>query len=61
MFQRFAAHQLGRCPLGNHLAPAQRDELDRLGFDGIVGCEYRPRGVTADGLGWFAPYKGARA
>ncbi len=33
------------------------DELDRLGYDGFVGCEYRPRGVTADGLGWFQPYR----
>lgn len=32
--------------------------LDRLGYDGFVGCEYRPAGVTEDGLGWFAPYKG---
>ncbi len=29
-------------------------ELDRLGFDGFVGCEYRPRGKTVDGLGWLA-------
>ncbi len=35
-------------------------ELDRLGFDGYVGAEYRPRGKTVDGLGWFAPYKGKR-
>lgn len=32
------------------------DELDRLGYAGFVGCEYRPRGKTVDGLGWFAPY-----
>ncbi len=31
-------------------------ELDRLGYDGFVGCEYRPRGSTRDGLGWFAPW-----
>jgi hydroxypyruvate isomerase len=30
------------------------DELDRLGYDGYVGCEYRPRAGTVDGLGWFA-------
>lgn len=35
-------------------------ELDRLGYSGFVGCEYRPRGNTADGLGWFAPYANAR-
>ena len=32
-------------------------ELDRLGFDGFVGCEYHPRGKTLEGLGWFRPYK----
>lgn len=31
-------------------------ELDRLGYDGYVGCEYNPRGKTTDGLGWFKPY-----
>lgn len=28
-------------------------ELDRLGYRGHVGCEYRPRGGTEAGLGWF--------
>lgn len=41
------------------------DELDRLNYSGFVGCEYRPKGKTVDGLGWFAPYakvkSGARA
>ena len=27
-------------------------ELDRLGYDGWIGCEYRPRGTTDAGLGW---------
>jgi hydroxypyruvate isomerase len=36
-------------------------ELDRLGYAGFVGCEYNPRGRTEDGLGWFAPYKGAKS
>ncbi len=26
--------------------------LDALGYDGFVACEYRPRGMTEDGLGW---------
>ena len=30
--------------------------LDRLGYPGFVGCEYRPRGRTEDGLGWARPY-----
>ena len=32
-------------------------ELDRLGYAGYVGCEYRPRAGTVEGLGWFAPYR----
>jgi hydroxypyruvate isomerase len=28
-------------------------ELDRLGYGGFVGCEYRPAGRTVDGLAWF--------
>jgi len=28
-------------------------ELDLLGYEGLVGCEYRPRGKTLDGLDWF--------
>lgn len=26
--------------------------IDELGFDGWVGCEYRPKGGTSEGLGW---------
>jgi hydroxypyruvate isomerase len=37
------------------------EELDRLGYGGFVGCEYNPRGKTADGLGWFKPYAGAKS
>jgi 2-dehydrotetronate isomerase len=32
--------------------------LDRLGYSGWVGCEYRPRGDTSAGLGWARPYLG---
>jgi 2-dehydrotetronate isomerase len=34
--------------------------LDELGYAGWVGCEYRPLGKTAEGLGWAARY-GIRA
>jgi hydroxypyruvate isomerase len=27
--------------------------LDELGYEGWVGCEYRPAGKTVDGLGWM--------
>jgi 2-dehydrotetronate isomerase len=30
--------------------------LDRLGYDKWVGCEYRPRARTEDGLGWARTY-----
>jgi hydroxypyruvate isomerase len=33
------------------------DELDRLGYAGFVGCEYRPKAGTRDGLAWFAPWR----
>jgi hydroxypyruvate isomerase len=36
-------------------------ELERLGYAGFIGCEYRPRGKTLDGLAWFKPYAGTRA
>ena len=30
--------------------------IDGLGYDGWIGCEYRPATTTGEGLGWFAPY-----
>ncbi|HEY8381145.1 MAG TPA: 2-oxo-tetronate isomerase [Microvirga sp.] len=33
------------------------DLLDETGFKGFVGCEYRPKARTEDGLSWFAPYR----
>ncbi len=32
------------------------DLLDELGYDGWVGCEYRPAGDTLAGLGWARAY-----
>ena len=32
-------------------------ELDRLGYDGFVGCEYKPLTDTSSGLGWMQPYR----
>ncbi len=32
-------------------------ELDRLGYDGWVGCEYKPKTTTTAGLGWMQPYR----
>lgn len=30
--------------------------LDRIGYQGWIGCEYKPATTTAAGLGWAAPY-----
>jgi hydroxypyruvate isomerase len=31
-------------------------KLDEIGYDGWIGCEYKPKTATTDGLGWFASY-----
>jgi hydroxypyruvate isomerase len=31
-------------------------KLDEIGYDGWIGCEYKPKAATTEGLGWFAPY-----
>lgn len=30
--------------------------IDRIGYDGWIGCEYKPATTTAAGLGWIRPY-----
>ena len=30
--------------------------IDELGYDGWIGCEYKPSASTADSLGWAAKY-----
>jgi len=30
--------------------------LERLGYDGWIGCEYRPRATTEAGLSWLGPH-----
>lgn len=30
--------------------------LDELGYEGWIGCEYRPRAGTSEGLGWARPW-----
>lgn len=32
------------------------EQLDALGYQGWVGCEYRPKNGTREGLGWARPY-----
>ncbi len=35
------------------------DHIDRIGYAGWIGCEYKPKAETKAGLGWFAPYAAA--
>jgi hydroxypyruvate isomerase len=37
------------------------DLLDELGYTGFVGCEYRPRAGTSEGLGWLRRYRASGA
>jgi len=30
--------------------------IDAIGYDGWIGCEYKPKGTTLDGLGWRAAH-----
>jgi hydroxypyruvate isomerase len=31
--------------------------IDKLGYSGWIGCEYKPRAGVDAGLGWMAPYR----
>jgi hydroxypyruvate isomerase len=69
VMRRFETHQpvIGHVQVGAVPSRHEPDEgelnypallamLDRLGYQGYVGAEYRPRGRTEDGLGWARPY-----
>ena len=36
--------------------PALFQVIDRTGYGGWIGCEYKPRGRTEEGLGWCRAY-----
>ena len=42
--------------LGELNYPYLFNVIDELGYDGWIGCEYRPRAGTSAGLGWLKPY-----
>jgi len=69
LIRRFEAHLplIGHAQIAGVPARREPDEgevnyreilaaLDRLGYAGFVGCEYRPRGRTEAGLDWAKPY-----
>ena len=43
--------------LGELNYPYVFDVIDEIGFDGWIGCEYRPKAGTSDGLGWLKGYQ----
>ena len=51
-----------RCPRATSRTRARSitamlfEAVDRLGYTGWIGAEYRPRARTEDGLGWAQPY-----
>lgn len=59
--------QVAAVPLRHEPGTGELDDarlfaaLDALGYQGFIGCEYRPAGETLAGLGWFAPYRGGQA
>ncbi|MCU0819664.1 MAG: TIM barrel protein [Beijerinckiaceae bacterium] len=58
--------QVAAVPLRHEPGTGELDDarifstLDQLGYDGFIGCEYRPATGTLAGLGWIKPYQGAR-
>ncbi len=43
--------------LGELNYPYLFELIDELGYDGFVGCEYRPKGGTSAGLQWLRDWK----
>src|SRR5690606_20323460 len=41
--------------------PILFEHLDRIGYDGWVGAEYKPKAGTVEGLGWFGQFAGKTA
>lgn len=69
-FERYRAW-IGHCQIASVPGRHEPDEgeinypylftwLDRLGYRGYIGCEYRPAGETLAGLNWFKPYRVTR-
>jgi hydroxypyruvate isomerase len=69
LIRRFAAHLplIGHVQIASVPERREPDEgevnyreilaaLDALGYAGFVGCEYRPRSRTEDGLAWARPF-----
>lgn len=54
--------QIASVPLRHEPGTGELDDirilraLDMLGYEGFVGCEYRPAASTSAGLGWMEPF-----
>ena len=55
-FQIAGVPQRHEPDLGEVSYPFLFSLLDELGYAGHIGCEYRPRAGTREGLGWIRPY-----
>lgn len=53
-----AVHDRGEPDCGEIAYPYVLAELHRLGYEGYVGAEYKPRGTSVEsGLGWLGAYR----
>jgi hydroxypyruvate isomerase len=61
-FDRIGHVQIAGCPgrnepdRGEINYPFLFDRLDAMGYDGVIGCEYKPIGKTRANLGWAAKW-----
>ncbi|WP_334188056.1 2-oxo-tetronate isomerase [Noviherbaspirillum sp.] len=46
--------------LGELHYPYLFQQIDDLEYDGWIGCEYRPKGGTSEGLDWLRPWIGKK-
>ncbi len=62
LFERIGHIQIAGVPgrhepdVGEINYPYLFETMDRLGYDGWVGCEYRPKDGTEAGIGWARAY-----
>ncbi|MEX8521012.1 MAG: 2-oxo-tetronate isomerase [Leptothrix sp. (in: b-proteobacteria)] len=58
--------QIASVPLRQEPGSGELDDrylfrlLDELGYQGFLGCEYRPRAGSSAGLDWFAAWRGVQ-
>lgn len=52
-----AVHDRGEPDVGEIDYHYLLQEIDKLGWSGVIGAEYKPRGNTSDGLHWMSKFR----